>query len=553
MLTPTKLDKLPEPMIQLMSKLQDDIIADICRRITKANLLTPTAEWQLWKANQLRLSSSEINKRIARSLKIRERTVRALYTDALKEAIHEDAQIYRYAIAEGKLSDEYGDKLTPYTKSAAFNNALRQGLKNTNGLMRNLTGSAAGVANKTLSDALDTAYLKVLSGAVTPNQAIYSAVYDLGSKGIQIVSYNSGRSDQLDVAVRRAVLTGINKTACDMSLNLAGEMGCELVEVSSHFGARPTHAVWQGQIYSLKRGHPKYSYFYDATGYGTGAGLGGWNCRHSFFPFFEGLSVAANQPDFTSEENLEEYNHNQQQRYHERAIRKSKRELTALDSSRTATADPELKAQLDRQFERKAVTLKNREARLSEFLRQTGNLPDNSRVRVDGFGRGISLKATWASKRKANLAKALDLFNCNNISNSPVTPEQIFKELSTSPIGMETIDYLQKVNIKPLLTYTPRYDGARGDQLGDEIRIFLHNTKTPRVAAQTVIHEVTHQRYGIEKNQWAEAVCMAHEKMHITGRNYLTVSEKRYIVSLARQAYPEYQWRKGGYVNGKKR
>ncbi len=73
------------------------------------------------------------------------------------------------------------------------------------------------------------------------------------------------------------------------------------------------------------------------------------------------------------------------------------------------------------------------------------------------------------------------------------------------------------------------------------------------MAAQTVIHEVTHQRYGIEKNQWAEAVCMAHEKMHITGRNYLTVSEKRYIVNLVRQAYPEYQWRKGGYVNEKKR
>ncbi len=429
MLTPAKLDKLPEPMIQLMSKLQDDIIADICRRITKANLLTPTAEWQLWKANQLRLSSSEINKRIARSLKIRERTVRALYTDALKEAIHEDAQIYRYAIAEGKLPNEYGDKLTSYTRSADFNNALRQGLKNTNGLMRNLTGSAAGVANKTLSDVLDTAYLKVLSGAFTPNQVIYSAVCDLGSKGIQIVSYNSGRSDQLDVAVRRAVLTGINKTACDMSLGLANEMGCEHVEVSSHFGARPTHAVWQGQIYSLKRGHPKYSYFYDATGYGTGAGLGGWNCRHSFFPFFEGLSVAANQPDFTSEENLEEYNNNQQQRYYERAVRKSKRELTALYSSRTATADPELKAQLDRQFERKAVTLKNREARLSEFLRQTGNLPDNSRVRVDGFGRGISRKAVYAGNKSylkhmnqlgiENPPKTIALFNQMRYNNSP--------------------------------------------------------------------------------------------------------------------------------------
>lgn len=80
MLTPAKLDKLPEPMVQLMAELQDDIIKDICRRITKAEYLTPTAEWQLYKANQLRLSSADINRRIARQLKMRESTIRELYT-----------------------------------------------------------------------------------------------------------------------------------------------------------------------------------------------------------------------------------------------------------------------------------------------------------------------------------------------------------------------------------------------------------------------------------------------------------------------------------------
>ena len=112
MLTPAKLDKLPEPMVQLMAELQDDILKDICRRITKANFhcrsnfpseskfasanyLTPTAEWQLYKANQLRLSSADINRRIARQLKMRESTIRELYTEAVKAAIHEDAEIYR--------------------------------------------------------------------------------------------------------------------------------------------------------------------------------------------------------------------------------------------------------------------------------------------------------------------------------------------------------------------------------------------------------------------------------------------------------------------------
>ncbi len=225
MLTPAKLDKLPEPIVQLMSKLQDDIIADICRRITKADYLTPTAEWQLYKANQLRMSSAEINRRIARNLKIRERAVRELYTDTVKTAIHEDAVIYRAAIAQGKLDEKNSEKLISFTRSVAFNNVLRQGLKNTNGLMRNLTNSLAAAANRQLSDALDMAYLKVANGAFTRADAVFDAIKDLGGQGIKTVAYESGRTDQTDVAVRRAVLTGINKTCCALQLNLAGDMG----------------------------------------------------------------------------------------------------------------------------------------------------------------------------------------------------------------------------------------------------------------------------------------------------------------------------------------
>ncbi len=416
MLTPNQLDKLPEPMIQLMSELQNEIISDICRRITKANYLTPTAEWQLYKANQLTISAREVKRRIAAKLKVRESTLKELYTDAVKTAIREDEIIYKAAIAEGILSDNYRDKLTNYTRSKAFSNVLQRGLKNTNGLMRNLTNSAAAAANRQLSDALDLAFLKCTSGAFTPQDAIFEAVRKLGQDGLKCVNYGSGRTDQLDVAVRRAVVTGIGKTCCDMQLDLAKEMDSELVEVTAHLGARPSHAEWQGQIYSLKKGHPKYPYFYDATGYGTGDGLGGWNCRHSFFPYFEGLSVATNAPTFSKAENLEEYTNTQKQRAYERSIRKSKRELAALDSARQE-ASPELRAKLDREFERKSVTLKKREARLEEHLKATGLLPDNSRVRVDGFGKSVSQKAVWANKKYiANISTNIQSGNINGFT-----------------------------------------------------------------------------------------------------------------------------------------
>lgn len=400
-LTPSQLDKLPGPMIQLMSELQDEIISDICRRIKKTNLLTPMAEWQLVKANQLTLSSREVKRRIAQKLKISEKAVKELYTDAVRTAIREDEKIYKYAMADGVLSGDYREKLTNYTRSAAFSNALKKGLKNTNGLMRNLTNSAAAAANRQLSDALDLAYLEVASGAFTPQEAVFKAVKKLGADGIKCVSYKSGRTDQLDVAVRRAIVTGIGKTCGDLQLGLAAEMDCQLVEVSSHLGARPSHAEWQGQIYSLVKGHPKYPYFYDATGYGTGDGLCGWNCRHSFFPYFEGLSRPANEPNFSRAENAQVYADTQKQRAYERAIRKSKRELAALDGARSAENDPIAKAKYDGEFARKSAVLKRQETRLSEHLKVTGLLPDNSRVRVDGFGKSVSQKAVHAAKRYA--------------------------------------------------------------------------------------------------------------------------------------------------------
>ncbi|MBQ8569341.1 MAG: phage minor capsid protein [Oscillospiraceae bacterium] len=397
MLTPNYLEQLPQPMIALVNELQEEIIAEVTKRIVKANVLTPSSEWLLYKANQLRLSSAAVNRIIAKNAKVRERVIRELYTEAVKLALNEDAKIYRYAISEGALDPMSGAKLTSYFKSVALNDTFKKGLAATNGLMRNLTNSMAAVSNRMLSDALDLAWLEVASGAFTPDEAVYKAIEKLAEKGLAVVEYKSGHRDQVDVAVRRAVRTGINKTCCDMQLDLANEMGSDLVEVSSHFGARPTHAEWQGQIYSLSGKHPKYKSF-SVTGYGRGDGLGGWNCRHNFYPFFEGISIPASEPTFTEAENLEYYKKTQKQRGYERAVRRSKRELAALDSARTNTSDAALKAKLDKEFARKSSVLKKREKRLNDFCRDNGLLKDNARTRVNGFGRSISQKAVWAEK-----------------------------------------------------------------------------------------------------------------------------------------------------------
>lgn len=118
-------------------------------------------------------------------------------------------------------------------------------------MTKNLCRSMVESSQTTVTHLMDKAWLKVQSGAFTYQDAIYDAVSELAEQGIAAVTYSSGKTDWADVAVRRAVMTGISQTAGQMQLDLAAEMDCDLVEVTAHMGARPSHALWQGKVYSI--------------------------------------------------------------------------------------------------------------------------------------------------------------------------------------------------------------------------------------------------------------------------------------------------------------
>lgn len=387
MLSPSTLERLPDELAVLVGELQTEIIRSVSEKIIKANYLTPSAEWQLYKAQILQSNTSDVNKLISRYTGLSRRQIKALYTDSCMKAIANDAKIYRMA----------GKDASSYFRSVAFSNALKAGIRSANGLMNNITRSMVQSSRSTVTHLMDKAYLKVLSGAFSPSEAIYSAVKELADMGIQSVTYPSGKSDWADVAVRRAVLTGLNRTTGRMQLDLAAEMDSDLVEVSSHGDARPSHAEWQGKVYSISGKSKKYPPF-SRTGYGTGDGLMGWNCRHDFYPFFEGISERASLP-FDKEETREAYELRQQQRSMERGIRKSKRGLAALDGAIQSTDDETLKEKFQRQFDRKANTLKKQEARLTDFCKTNDLLRRPDRTRVVGFGKSVSQKAVHGDKR----------------------------------------------------------------------------------------------------------------------------------------------------------
>ncbi|MCC6148345.1 MAG: hypothetical protein IT308_12365 [Anaerolineaceae bacterium] len=154
--------------------------------------------------------------------------MRKLFEAAGVRSIQFDDMIYKRA----------GLKPLPLNLSPAMAQVLAAGLRKTQGVVRNLTMTTAIAAQNAFIDAADLAYLQVSSGAFDYISAIRNAVKDVASKGLPVINYASGRKDQLDVAVRRTVLTGVSQTAGNLQLARAQEMGQDLVEVSAHIGAR---------------------------------------------------------------------------------------------------------------------------------------------------------------------------------------------------------------------------------------------------------------------------------------------------------------------------
>lgn len=401
MLRPDYLASLPEPMVALFSQLEADILGDIIRRVVKADMgLTETAVWQAEKLAAIAGSREAVARMIAEALRRSDGEIADIMGSAASESERLEAPVYRAAGIEIGATPQLTD-------------TLKRWIDNEQRIIRNLTGTVAYRSEQVLVSALDRAYMQVLSGAFDYNTAIRQAVGELSKGGFQVLETrdiygNVTRRETLEVAVRRAVLTGVNRAAGEVSLARCDEFGASLVEVSAHIGARPSHAEWQGQIYSLHGEKGGYPNFEESTGYGTGEGLCGWNCRHSFYPYFEGAPRAFT--DIDREESDTIYEAQQEQRRYERAVRAAKRETEGIRSALAAeqgkdSPDEAQVKQLQADYNKASVKLSARRQALADYL---GSAPssyglrnDPSRTAVGGFGRSEAARASWAA-RKAN-------------------------------------------------------------------------------------------------------------------------------------------------------
>lgn len=305
-LTPEYLQKCSDEIDQIFWKLGTRILMDIADRIRHAGGMTSTTEYLNEKLRVLGLQQTAINEMLAEALNTEKTAVDKLMEESTAKSTR---QMFDNLEAAGYDTSglEFRDQILKSTN--VLNNELT-----------NLTRTTAQLGSTKMMDALDQAYLQVSSGAYSFDEAVANACQKLAREGLDKVEYPTGAHRTVEAAVRVAVRTSVNQNALQCEMDAIKKMGINLVETSSHLGARPTHAVWQGKVFWLNTEDPRYENFYEATGYGTATGLGGYNCRHSFYPYFEELGEQTYE-HFDEEKNREHYEQEQKQRYLERKVR----------------------------------------------------------------------------------------------------------------------------------------------------------------------------------------------------------------------------------------
>ena len=386
MITPEYLNEVMYGVEEKLSMVNEAILKIIVERITASfkkgedDLFIPSTISDMRKLIQNGVLYEDVQKAVMESLPLIQEAIKeAFYKSAAEitkqnyDAIQKiiDAEEITTVKVPEYIDDAIAKRAAELNMSKSELRQLEQAYKRTNGEMKNLTRSKALKCQETFINACDNADMKVKSG-VSVQAAIIAAIKEVSEKGVQVVNYRNGKTEDIEVAIARAVRTGINQANACIVIEECVKIGINYVKTSAHLGARVTkendytnHSWWQGKIYAINWDNPafsetikniipedekeqwkkdlkkelekkqkKYDYpdFIESTGYGNILGLCGINCRHSCYIYYPSEKID-NKLAFGSEKNEKRYNLEQQQRRMERAIRKTKRKLAGLNAA----------------------------------------------------------------------------------------------------------------------------------------------------------------------------------------------------------------------------
>ncbi len=415
MLTPEYLSRVSEGAQNIAFGLHEEILRRIVERIGirmkrgENYVLTALDKWQIQSLEEAGYLLEDIQAAIARAAKRQEREIREAMEDAGVKSIAYDDEIFRAA----------GLVPTDVFKTPYFTRIMQRAYEATYGDWYNLTRTSAGEMYNLFIRACDKAYNLAASGMVGYSQAYIEAINTAVSYDT-FVRYPSGHVDTLETATLRCVRTGVSQAAANVTLERTKEMQHDLVITTSHLGARPTHAVWQGKVFHVdwatfdpytyrgkdeplpvpKTTSAKYPDFVQSTRYGYVDGLCGANCGHSFSPYFEGMEELVKQ--YSESENAEAYELQQRQRTLERRIRGSKMDVMAYKAAIDSAPTDEARALVEKQYERKAATLQRQNKEYKAFCEANNLKQLRERLAVAKWDRDKAAEARGAAARYIN-------------------------------------------------------------------------------------------------------------------------------------------------------
>lgn len=391
-----ELEQLAIPVQESMLTLEKRIMTDVIRRIRMNGEITSAADWQMNRLYQLGVSKKEVKKAVGEALGLSKAELKKLYHDTLHNEYVRNQALYK----------EKGHKWIPFEKNQELQDLIAATEKQAGKDMKNITkslgfairGPDGKIVHSPLLDfyqgTLDDAMMDIASGAFDYNTVIKRTIQTMTNSGLRSIDYGSGWSNRVEVAGRRAVMTGFSQLQAKINEKVAKDLDTDYFEVSWHGGARPEHQVWQGRVYTRKQ-------LETICGLGSVTGLCGANCYHQYNAFIPGASVrtytdqqldqmnqeenhkkAYNQKQYTTYEAL------QQQRKMETLMRKQRQDVHLLQEGK-AEADDITAARV-----RLRITM----GQYVEFSKGVGLPQQKERIYMDGLGR----MATGKTLKNAN-------------------------------------------------------------------------------------------------------------------------------------------------------
>lgn len=348
-MTPEELEKLPKPLERTMTALELSIMTEIVERIKETAQITPVVDWLLIRLDAIGKSRSRIKQLIGEAIKDTDLKIDEIYEQAARSDYVRNKEIY----------EATGRDYLPYEDNKWLQQVVDAARRQTQATLRPLenitqtTGFNIMMGGKRvftplseyLERSLDKAMLGIATGAKTYSQAVGDVIDEMTSSGIRTVDYAFGKSDRIEVAARRAVMTGVAQMTDKVNEKNAETLGTDYWEVDWHMGARNTgtgyqnHQSWQGKVYSSEE-------MRTVCGLGEMLGFAGINCYHIRFPFIPGVSKRKYTDEWLAKQSRKEnekkayrgreydvYGALQYQRKLERTIRKQKQDVMLLEKA----------------------------------------------------------------------------------------------------------------------------------------------------------------------------------------------------------------------------